>query len=82
MTRMEIELTDEQQSALTALARETGRSEQELLREAVDHLIDENDRVDWRGTLAKLEGIWAQREDLPDLRELRREMDRGLWQRE
>lgn len=81
MTRLQIELNDAQQAGLDALARDTGKSQQELLGEALDRFLDENDMVDWRGALQRLEGIWADRDDLPNFDEIRKEWDRDLWSR-
>jgi len=78
---LQIELTKTQSAALERLAAETGKSHQALVTEMIDRLIDEADQVDWRGALARLEGIWADRDDLPDFQEIRREMDRDLWAR-
>ncbi len=78
---LQIELTKTQSTALERLAAETGKSRQALVTEMIDRLIDEADQVDWRGALARLEGIWADRDDLPDFKEIRREMDRDLWPR-
>jgi len=76
---MQIELSDSQQAALDALARTTGKSRQQLVGEALEHLLDETDQVEWRAALERLEGIWANRTDLPDFDELRREWDRDPW---
>jgi predicted transcriptional regulator len=78
MTTLQIELSDSQSEALQSLARETGRTAQQLLSEAIQRLLDESDAVDWRSALASLAGVWADRNDLPDIRELRREWERDV----
>lgn len=88
MTTAQINLTDSQANALSALARQTGKSEDELLREAVDKLIGdvettEEKRREWLEALRGAKGIWKDREDLPTAQELRDEWDRsGRWSKE
>jgi predicted DNA-binding protein len=79
MTTMQVELTESQEAGLDALSRTTGKTRQQLVREAIEGLIDGADQVEWRAALERLEGIWADRTDLPDFDELRREWDRDPW---
>ena len=74
----QIELSSSQVAALEALSRDTGRSREQLLNEAVERLLDEAraDSVDWRALLRAGEGLWEHRDDLPDFDELRKEWDR------
>jgi hypothetical protein len=76
-----IDLTEAQFNALQSIARQTGRSQDDLVREAVDRFLQEeaHDVVDWRERLRAGEGLWEQRDDLPDFAMVRREMDRDLW---
>jgi predicted DNA-binding protein len=81
MTTTEINLTDSQANALHALARRTGKSEDDLLREAVDRFIGDvsetatshQKRLE---SLRQAKGMWKDRQDLPDFEKLRREWDR------
>lgn len=75
MVRTQIYLTEEEQEALRALARDTGLSQSELIREAIDEMLERQKLVDRRSALQKAHGIWRDRIDLPDLRELREELD-------
>jgi len=82
MTTAQINLTDSQAKALDILARRTGKTEDELLSEAVDKLIGEvqtaeEKRREWLEALCAAKGIWKGRKDLPDIRELRAEADRS-----
>jgi hypothetical protein len=83
MSIARVELSEAQVLALRSLAEDTGRSQDELLRDAIDRLLEEwgVDTVDWRATLRAGEGIWEHRDDLPNFSEIRREMDRDLWMR-
>ena len=81
MTTAQINLTDSQVNALHKLSLQTGKSENELLQEAVNSLISEvgeaeAKRQKWLASLRQAKGIWKDRNDLPDFREVRKEFDR------
>jgi Arc/MetJ-type ribon-helix-helix transcriptional regulator len=75
MIRTQVYLTQEQRSGLAALSRAMGKSRSELIREAVDCLLDQarhrRDEV-----LRRTSGLWKDRKDLPDFDAMRREWDR------
>lgn len=77
MVRTQIYLTEAEQQALRALSRRTGRTQSELIREAVDQLIAQSERTDRLAALKQARGMWQDREDLPDFAALRREFDRS-----
>ncbi len=78
MVRTQIYLTESEQHALRALSRRMGRTQSELIREAVDRLIAHSETIDRRALLKQARGLWQSREDLPDLAALRREFDRSV----
>jgi len=78
MIRTQIYLTEREQQALRVLSRHTGRSQSELIREAVDRLIAaQTETPNRRSLLKQARGMWQDREDLPDFQTLRRELDRS-----
>ena len=76
MIRTQIYLTDRQRAKLTKIAENMGKKQSELIREAIDRLIEQADQSQKKTALKEAAGIWKDREDLPDFRELRTEWDR------
>lgn len=76
MVRTQIYLTEEEQHGLRALSRRTGRTQSELIREAIDLLLSQQEGSDRLALLRQARGLWSERVDLPDFAELRREWDR------
>ena len=76
MIRTQIYLTDKQRSELSVIAKNLGKKQSEIIREAIDHLIDQAGSNRKASTLKEAAGIWKNRKDLPDFRILRSEWDR------
>ena len=76
MVRTQIYLTERQRNELAAIAKTIGKKQSELIREAVDRLIDEEGRGRRETVLREAAGIWKDRTDLPDFRAVRTEWDR------
>ena len=77
MVRTQIYLTERQREELNAIAKTAGKKQSELIREAVDRLIDESRCSRRESVLHKAAGIWKDREDLPDFRAMRADWDRN-----
>ncbi len=77
LRRTQIYLTAEEQEALAALARQRGKTRSELIREAIDVLVEGSSGVTRKERLSAGRGLWASRRDLPDFAALRSEWDRG-----
>jgi predicted DNA-binding protein len=71
MVRTQIYLTEAEQEALRSLARDTGRSQSELIREAIDAMLERQEPVDRIAAMRQARGMWSDRDDLLDLGELR-----------
>ncbi len=77
MTTDPISLTPVESQLLHSMAQQTGRSENELLHEALDLLQAKVDLEKRRSQLRGARGMWRDRDDLPNLADLRNEMNRG-----
>lgn len=77
MVATQVYLTPEEKRGLEALARRTGRSEDELIREAIDAMLARSPASGRRSLLRQARGVWADRDDLPDFSAFRGEWDRS-----
>ena len=77
MVRTQIYLTQSQRDELKAIARTAGKKQSELIREAIDRLIDEQGGGRREAILRVASGMWKTRKDLPDFRATRAEWDRS-----
>lgn len=76
MTNVQLRLTDQQAAALHAIAKQTGKAEDEIVREAVEQFIRQFRQEHRQELIRQARGIWRDRTDLPSLRTLREEFDR------
>jgi hypothetical protein len=77
MVRTQIYLTERQRDELAAIAKTAGKKQSELIREAVDRLIDQSGRSRREAVLRAAAGVWKNRRDLPDFQATRAEWDRN-----
>jgi len=74
--RTQIYLTERQRGELATMARQAGKKQSELIREAVDRFLDQSG-PGWREVaLGQAAGMWRDRADLRDLASVRTEWDR------
>ena len=76
MIRTQIYLTDKQRVELAVIAKNLGKKQSEIIREAIDRLIDQKGQKQKDTALREAAGIWKNRKDLPDFRGIRSEWDR------
>jgi len=84
MPQTTVNLSPENSQKLDLFSSQTGKSRDELLNEAVEQLdliAPASPTDDWRAAILQAEGIWMDRDDLPDFEEIRRSADRNLWAR-
>ena len=77
MVRTQIYLTESQREELAAIAKAVGKKQSELIREAIDWLIDQAGSNRRKVILREAAGIWKDRTDLPDFKATRIEWDRN-----
>ena len=76
MIRTQVYLSEGNVARLRRLVATTGKTQSELIREAVDRLdLPAPDRIT---ALRSARGRWAERDDLPDFEAIRREADDRL----
>ena len=77
MVRTQIYLTEHQRDQLAAIAKSARKKQSELIREAIDQLINQADKSYKELVLRETAGIWKNRKDLPDFKKIRAEWDRN-----
>jgi len=77
MVRTQIYLTKHQRDELAAIAKAAGKKQSEIIREAVNRLIDQESFSRREEVLREAAGIWKNRSDLPDFKATRAGWDRN-----
>ena len=70
-------MTKSQRDGLKAIAKTAGKKQSELIREAIDRLLDEVSCGRRETVLREAAGIWKDRTDLPDFSATRAGWDRN-----
>jgi len=76
MVTAHVELTPDAADELQVIAQRTGKTLDELVREAVEQYVAQFHRNDRLPLLQQARGMWGNRQDLPAVEGLRGEMDR------
>nr|WP_320014669.1 CopG family transcriptional regulator [uncultured Desulfobacter sp.] len=76
MIRTQIYLTEQQRAELAILSEIQGKKQSELIREAIDILIEQESQERRKKILSATAGIWKDRSDIPDFKKMRSEWDR------
>jgi hypothetical protein len=79
MSILQIELSDRECVALENFAKESGKTPQTIVKEALEEILREDPDFDWKAALMSGAGMWKDRDDLPDFEQLRKEWDRNVW---
>ena len=67
-----INLTESEVQGLEMLSRQTGKTQEQLIHDALAQLLSQAPPENWREAMQKARGIWKDRTDLPDVREPRK----------
>ena len=87
MNKIQVSLNPQNSERASNLARVTHKSPEELVNEAFARYASEADEdehqkfLEWREAMLRIEGMWKDRDDLPDFEELRKSWDRDVWSR-
>jgi predicted DNA-binding protein len=78
MFRSQIYLTEAERAQLHKLSRQTGKSQSELIREAIDRFVELNLKQSENklASARAVKGMWRDRDDLPNFTDIRKEFDR------
>ena len=76
MIRSQIYLTEDERNSLKSISKETGRTQSDLIREAIDSLINKVNKKNNSKKRQEAFGLWKDRNDFPNIKELRNEFDR------
>ena len=76
MPTVEINLTESQLRSIQSSSRSKGKTQEAVLQEAVEQFLARNSADDRLTALRKARGMWESRQDLPNLADLRAELDR------
>lgn len=77
LLRTQVYLTQQEKSSLNHLSKQTGKSQSELIREAIDAFCESNLEGNRLALMRSARGLWKKRNDLPNFSKIRKELDRG-----
>ncbi len=71
MVRTQVYLTNEEKKGLESVATSKGVSQSDLIRQAIDDLLARTGTINKDEILDEIAGIWSNRKEIPDIRDLR-----------
>ena len=77
MIRTQIYITEEEQEALEKLSKERNTTKSNIIREAIDQYVAEK-KSQKKKSIMDFAGIWKDKKDIPDVKELREDWERRL----
>ncbi|NBC66931.1 MAG: ribbon-helix-helix protein, CopG family [Bacteroidetes bacterium] len=77
MIRTQIYITKEEKEALDKLSKERNTTKSSIIREAIDQYVADKE-TEKKKTIMNFAGIWKDKKDIPDVRELRKGWGRRL----
>jgi hypothetical protein len=77
MATAQVTLTEEERTTLRWIAQQTGKTEDELIHEAVEQFLEGSRRAHRRALFQQARGMWQDRTDLADVAAVRSELDRS-----
>ena len=78
MIRTQIYLTENERKGLRKISASSNKKQSELIRMAIDSLIDKNGKTGRNEILEKTAGAWKNRHDLDEGLALRKNWDRSF----
>lgn len=76
MVTTQVTLTEAETQAIQALSQSKGKTQEEILHEAIEQFLVQHKSEIRLAALRQARGIWQEREDLPNFAELRNESNR------
>lgn len=71
MIRTQVYLTENEKKGLESISILKGISQSDLIRKAIDDLLAINGKINKNEIIDDIAGVWANKTDLPDIRDLR-----------
>jgi hypothetical protein len=77
VVRIQVMFTEKARHQLKLLAAQTAMNQSELIRQAVDQMLESVGAESRSEGLRSARGLWSKRKDLPNFAEMRREIGRS-----
>ena len=71
MIRTQIYITEKEKKGIESVTMSRGINQSEFIRQAIDELLTKTIDIDKSEILDEIAGIWSDRKEIPDIRDLR-----------